>query len=64
MSAKLSIDDHAEARQRIASEAVAAEAKARQLDAILHPVRIAETDPANRVIDLLDQLQHEGIDQP
>ena len=55
----VTIDDHAEARQRIASEAAAAETKARQLDGILHPVRIAETDPVDLVVDHPPQVRSE-----
>ena len=55
----VTIDDHAEARQRIASQAAAAETKARQLAAIRHPIRIAETDPAAvpDIEELLEELR-------
>ena len=61
----VTIDDHAEARQRIASEAAAAETKARQLDAIRHPIRIAETDPAAvpDIEELLEAIRAEKFER-
>ena len=72
----MTIDRHAEARRQIASDAAATEAKAHQLEAILHPVRIAETDPldlvvdhpparrkeaeVHRVLQILDEIEREG----
>jgi len=43
--ANLTIDDHQAARQRIAADAAAAEAREKRLDAITRPVLISETDP-------------------
>lgn len=61
---RLTIDRHSEARQRIASEAAAADSKARQLEAILHPVRIAETDPLEvpDIEELLEAIRAEKFE--
>ena len=60
----VTVDDHHAERQRIASEAAATEAKQRQLEAILHPVRIAETDPLDvpDVEELLEAIRAEKFE--
>ncbi len=65
MSPRLSIDQHADAKARIASDAAAAEAKAKLWDSLTapeidHPPAMRREAEVSRVLSLLDELEREG----
>lgn len=62
MSRRLTIDQHAEAKARIASDAAAADSKARLWETITspamdHPPAMRKEADVNRVLSILDDLE-------